>query len=105
MTSTRAEEIVAIPAEYPSGKYLLCFDPLDGASSIDLNTSLGTIFSIVRSPDPARAAQQLDDFLQPGTQQVCGRLCVLWPGDDPRADDWAGGQRLHARPTTSASTS
>ncbi|NTV96501.1 MAG: class 1 fructose-bisphosphatase, partial [Thiobacillus sp.] len=52
------------------GKYLLLFDPLDGSSNVDINISVGSIFSILRAPVPNRAAA-MEDFLQPGTKQVC----------------------------------
>jgi fructose-1,6-bisphosphatase I len=67
----------AIPHRYPKGEYLLLFDPLDGSSNIDVNVSVGTIFSVLRCPEgvePTEAA-----FLQPGTQQVCAGYAVYGP--------------------------
>ncbi|MCE3001876.1 MAG: class 1 fructose-bisphosphatase [Xanthomonadaceae bacterium] len=67
-----------IPHRYPKGEYLLVFDPLDGSSNIDVNVSVGTIFSVLRCPEgvtePTEAA-----FLQPGAQQVAAGYCVYGP--------------------------
>jgi len=70
MASEEMDEVYAIPNRYPLGKYLLVFDPLDGSSNVDINISVGTIFSILRAPVSGRAASA-EDFLQPGTKQVC----------------------------------
>lgn len=78
MASEEMDDIYSIPSKYPRGKYLLVFDPLDGSSNIDVNISVGTIFSILRCPegvkDPTAA-----DFLQPGTQQVCAGYALYGP--------------------------
>ncbi|MBX3711702.1 MAG: class 1 fructose-bisphosphatase [Lysobacter sp.] len=67
-----------IPDAYPRGNYLLLFDPLDGSSNIDVNVSVGTIFSVLRCPDDV---PQVDDehFLQPGTAQVAAGYCIYGP--------------------------
>ena len=70
MASEEMDEPYAIPDKYPLGKYLLLFDPLDGSSNVDINISVGSIFSILRAPVPNRPAT-LNDFLQPGVKQVC----------------------------------
>ncbi|WP_308389607.1 class 1 fructose-bisphosphatase [Acidithiobacillus sp. AMEEHan] len=70
MVSEEEDGPYAIPAGVPRGKYLLLFDPLDGSSNIDVGISVGTIFSILKAPVAGRDAR-LEDFLQPGTQQVC----------------------------------
>ena len=70
MASEEMDEIYPIPAKYPKGKYLLTFDPLDGSSNIDVNISVGTIFSILRCPEGVTNPTTAD-FLQPGTKQVC----------------------------------
>ena len=67
-----------IPAQYPRGKYLLVFDPLDGSSNIDVNVSVGSIFSILRGPDSGRDVTEAD-FLQPGTQQVAAGYALYGP--------------------------
>ncbi|MCX4192443.1 class 1 fructose-bisphosphatase [Methylophaga sp. OBS1] len=78
MASEENEEIIQIPARYPKGKYLVCFDPLDGSSNIDINFSVGTIFSILRCPEQSKNPS-LKDFMQPGTEQVCAGFCVYGP--------------------------
>jgi len=79
MASEEMDEILPIPAEYPKGKYLLLFDPLDGSSNIDVNISVGTIFSILKAPEGKRGAVTTDDFLQPGTRQVCAGYALYGP--------------------------
>jgi fructose-1,6-bisphosphatase I len=78
MASEEVEDIIPIPSQHPKGKYLLLFDPLDGSSNIDVNVSVGTIFSILRCPDDVSEPAE-KDFLQPGTQQVCAGFCVYGP--------------------------
>lgn len=70
MASEEMDDVYSIPKQYPLGKYLLVFDPLDGSSNVDINISVGTIFSILRAPTAGQAAG-ISDFLQPGTKQVC----------------------------------
>jgi fructose-1,6-bisphosphatase I len=68
MASEEMEAPYLVPEHYrQSGKYLLLFDPLDGSSNVDLNFTVGSIFSILVSPNHAPA---LEDFLQPGSSQV-----------------------------------
>jgi len=78
MASEEMEEILPIPAMYPKGKYLLLFDPLDGSSNIDVNISVGTIFSILKAPD-GKTDVNTEDFLQAGTQQVCAGYALYGP--------------------------
>lgn len=78
MVSEELEEPYPIPTQYPRGKYLLTFDPLDGSSNIDVNVSVGSIFSILRAPLAGEAAMA-DDFLQPGTQQVAAGYAIYGP--------------------------
>ncbi|MDD5033550.1 MAG: class 1 fructose-bisphosphatase [Methylococcaceae bacterium] len=78
MASEENDEIIQIPSGYPRGKYLICFDPLDGSSNIDVNISVGTIFSILRAPEGA-GNPSTEDFMQPGTRQVCAGFCVYGP--------------------------
>ncbi|MCY0388662.1 class 1 fructose-bisphosphatase [Robbsia sp. Bb-Pol-6] len=77
MASEELEEIHPIPSEYPQGEYLLLFDPLDGSSNIDVNVSIGTIFSVLRSPDGVNTTTQ--SFLQAGTRQVAAGYAVYGP--------------------------
>jgi fructose-1,6-bisphosphatase I len=58
-----------VPPEYPRGRYLLVFDALDGASNLDVNDTVGTIFAVLRAPAPIEAPTA-QDFLRPGTEQV-----------------------------------
>lgn len=78
MASEENEEIIQIPARYPKGKYLICFDPLDGSGNIDINLTVGTIFSILRCPEGTKNPS-LKDFMQPGTEQVCAGFCIYGP--------------------------
>ena len=71
-----------VPHRYPQGEYLLTFDPLDGSSNIDVNVSIGTIFSVLKCPEGAdlstpEAAEAA--FLQPGTTQVAAGYTVYGP--------------------------
>lgn len=65
MASEEDEGVIPIPDNYPKGKYLIVFDPLDGSSNIDVGVSIGTIFGIYRKTSPAGKACT-EDFLQPG---------------------------------------
>lgn len=78
MASEEMDEIYPIPGQYPKGKYLLLFDPLDGSSNIDVNISVGTIFSILRCPAGV-TNPTAKDFMQPGTQQVCAGYALYGP--------------------------
>ena len=78
MASEEMEDICPVVPAGRRGKYLLVFDPLDGSSNIDANISVGTIFSILRSPDPG-AEPLAEHFLQPGTAQVCAGFALYGP--------------------------
>ena len=80
MASEEMETIHLIPNRYPKGEYLLLFDPLDGSSNIDVNVSIGTIFSVLQAPSGASGREiQESDFLQPGTRQVAAGYAVYGP--------------------------
>ena len=82
MASEEMEQPSQIPARYARGKYLLVFDPLDGSSNIDVNVSVGSIFSILRAPDDAAQAGRdvvEADFLQPGAAQVAAGYAIYGP--------------------------
>jgi fructose-1,6-bisphosphatase I len=71
-----------VPNRYPQGEYLLTFDPLDGSSNIDVNVSIGTIFSVLKCPEGAdlsTPAAAEAAFLQPGTAQVAAGYAVYGP--------------------------
>jgi fructose-1,6-bisphosphatase I len=74
--SEESEEIMQIPDDYPRGKYIALFDPLDGSSNIEANVSIGTIFSILRRVSPDGGSATREDFLQPGYKQVCAGYVI-----------------------------
>ena len=78
MASEEMDHPHQIPHRFPRGEYLLLFDPLDGSSNIDVNISVGTIFSVLRCPE---GVTRPDDnaFLQPGSAQVCAGYAVYGP--------------------------
>ncbi len=78
MASEEMEGIYVVPNRYPQGEYLLLFDPLDGSSNIDVNVSIGTIFSVLKMPEDDRGVDE-GDFLQPGSHQVAAGYCVYGP--------------------------
>ncbi|MFZ3219960.1 MAG: class 1 fructose-bisphosphatase [Rhodoferax sp.] len=82
MASEEMDSIYAVPNRYPKGEYLLLFDPLDGSSNIDVNVSIGTIFSVLKkgNDDPTIIEPVSEqDFLQKGSQQVAAGYCVYGP--------------------------
>lgn len=78
MASEEMETIYPIPSRFPIGQYLLLFDPLDGSSNVDVNVSIGTIFSILKAPH-GKAAPTEQDFLQCGSKQVAAGYVVYGP--------------------------
>ena len=78
MASEEMDSIYVVPNRYPQGEYLLLFDPLDGSSNIDVNVSIGTIFSVLKKPEGDRGVEEAD-FLQAGNQQVAAGYCVYGP--------------------------
>jgi len=87
MASEEMVDIVEVADKHKkNGQYLLLFDPLDGSSNVNVNISVGTIFSILKSPNKQ---PELADFLQPGTAQICAgyalygtsTMLVLTTGD------------------------
>ena len=79
LASEEMDEPIDIPSDYPKGKYLLVFDPLDGSSNIDVNVSVGSIFSILRAPNNATAPVNEPMFLQPGAKQVAAGYAIYGP--------------------------
>ncbi len=67
-----------VPERYPRGRYLLAFDPLDGSSNVDVNVSVGSIFSVLRCPDEVDVPDERA-FLQPGTRQLCAGYAIYGP--------------------------
>jgi fructose-1,6-bisphosphatase I len=78
MASEEMDSIHVVPNRYPQGEYLLLFDPLDGSSNIDVNVSIGTIFSVLRKVGHHRGVSE-EDFLQPGRAQAAAGYCVYGP--------------------------
>jgi len=81
MASEEMDEIYQIPEGNPRGKYLLLFDPLDGSSNIDVNVSVGSIFSILRCPgnENVSGPTPVEAFMQPGVKQVCAGYALYGP--------------------------
>jgi len=77
MASEEIDGIIPIPAQYPKGKYLALFDPLDGSSNIDINLAVGTIFSILRCREGIEP--EVEDFLRKGAEQVCAGFVLYGP--------------------------
>jgi fructose-1,6-bisphosphatase len=75
MVSEELELPYQIPPQYPLGKYLLIFDPLDGSSNIDINAPVGSIFSVLKAPRGAQPPAP-EDFLQPGSRQLCAGYAI-----------------------------
>lgn len=75
MASEEEEDIIHIPDHYKAGKYVLLFDPLDGSSNIDVNISIGTIFSIYRRMSDSGPGT-LGDCLQQGHKQIAAGYIV-----------------------------
>jgi fructose-1,6-bisphosphatase I len=78
MASEEMETIHLIPNRYPQGEYMLLFDPLDGSSNIDVNVSIGTIFSVLKAPEGLAMPTEAD-FLQAGSKQVAAGYAVYGP--------------------------
>lgn len=80
MASEEMDTIYKIPEHYPHGDYLLLFDPLDGSSNIDVNVSIGTIFSVLKAPEEAKGRELTEaDFLQAGRKQVAAGYALYGP--------------------------
>lgn len=79
MASEEMEGIYVVPNRYPQGEYLLLFDPLDGSSNIDVNVSIGTIFSVLKKKEGSGPGVSEGDFLQCGHRQVAAGYCIYGP--------------------------
>src|SRR5512143_3071907 len=77
LASEEMEDVKPTPTHYPRGEYLLLFDPLDGSSNIDVNISVGTIFSVLHCPKGVQPDEKV--FLQPGRNQVAAGFAVYGP--------------------------
>jgi fructose-1,6-bisphosphatase I len=80
MASEEMEAIHLIPNRYPRGEYLLLFDPIDGSSNVDVDLTVGTIFSVLTAPEEASGRTVCEaDFLQPGRHQVAAGYAIFGP--------------------------
>jgi fructose-1,6-bisphosphatase I len=79
MASEESEDIIPIPDEYPTGRYVLLFDPLDGSSNIDYAMSIGTIFSVLRRKSAEGTRGTVEDCLQPGRDIVAAGYILYGP--------------------------
>ena len=77
MVSEEVDAPIQIPSPYSRGKYLALFDPLDGSSNIDVNLTVGSIFSILRCQEGIKP--ELAEFLRPGVEQVCAGFVLYGP--------------------------
>jgi len=78
MGSEEIEDPIEVPAQ-ERGEYLLMFDPLDGSSNIDVNISVGTIFSVLKAPKGNKETPEFDDYLQKGVEQKAAGFVVYGP--------------------------
>jgi fructose-1,6-bisphosphatase I len=77
MASEENETPIVVARDRERGTYVVVFDPLDGSSNIDVNVSVGTIFSVLkRDPDPSGQRDPLKDVLQPGRRQLAAGYVV-----------------------------
>lgn len=76
MASEEIEDPIPISTKFPRGRYVLMFDPLDGSSNIDVNASIGTIFSVMERSSPSAQEPSLADCLQPGHKQVAAGYII-----------------------------
>jgi fructose-1,6-bisphosphatase I len=77
IASEEEENLVEIESPVSkNAKYVVCIDPLDGSSNIDVNVNIGTIFSIYRRKDEASGPTQLEEFMQPGSEQVAAGYVI-----------------------------
>ncbi len=78
IASEEEENFVALNSDdnKNQNKYVVLIDPLDGSSNIDVNVSVGTIFSIYRRISPIGSSVQLEDFLQPGRDQIAAGYII-----------------------------
>jgi len=79
MASEESEDVIPIPDEFPTGPYVLLFDPLDGSSNIDYSVSIGTIFSILKRKSPAGTRGTVTDCLQKGRRIVAAGYVLYGP--------------------------
>lgn len=80
LASEEMEKIHPVPNRYPKGEYLLLYDPIDGSSNVDVDLSVGTIFSVLMAPEDASGRDICEsDFLQSGNRQVAAGYAIYGP--------------------------
>ena len=80
LASEEMEAIHPVPNRYPMGEYLLLYDPIDGSSNVDVDLSVGTIFSVLKAPDDVSGREVCEsDFLQTGERQVAAGYAIYGP--------------------------
>ena len=77
LASEELDDIQTVKGDVSEAPYLLVFDPLDGSSNIEVNVSVGTIFSVL--PAPQERSVTTADFLRPGTEQLCAGYLIYGP--------------------------
>jgi fructose-1,6-bisphosphatase I len=79
LASEEVPDVIPIPDQYPTGRYVLLFDPLDGSSNIDYSVSIGTIFSVLRRKSPDGTRGTTEDCLQAGREIVAAGYILYGP--------------------------
>lgn len=80
LASEEMEFVRAVPSHYPKGDYLLVFDPIDGSSNVDVNLSVGTIFSVLKAPEASLGRDiEEEDFFQVGRNQAAAGYAIYGP--------------------------
>jgi fructose-1,6-bisphosphatase I len=80
LASEEMDAIHVIPNRYPKGEYLLLYDPIDGSSNVDVDLSVGTIFSVLHAPENSAGREVCEaDFLQSGRRQIAAGYAIYGP--------------------------
>ncbi|MAA77996.1 MAG: class 1 fructose-bisphosphatase [Deltaproteobacteria bacterium] len=80
IVSEEDEEPFFVPERFRSGRYVVCIDPLDGSSNIDVNATIGTIFGVFRRKSPEETPATQDDILQQGKEMVAAGYIIYGSG-------------------------
>lgn len=80
VVSEEDEEPFLIPEPFHSGRYIVCIDPLDGSSNIDVNATIGTIFGVFRRSTPEGTPAQKEDYLRSGRDMVASGYIIYGSG-------------------------
>ncbi|PRY26429.1 D-fructose 1,6-bisphosphatase [Aliiruegeria haliotis] len=78
LVSEEVEEVIWLKDTVAAGDYIVYFDPLDGSSNLDVNLSVGSIFSIVQLPEAVEVGDD-KSVLRPGTEQICAGYSIYGP--------------------------